>query len=168
MIIKELSEKNLNEAMNLVVNIFDSKPDDFDAPQKWLPASLHPTSKRSKDLLKPSEVNYLKYYVAIDEKSKRIIGVTGIYTLSSDEKDSAWLAYYCVDKRYRKKGYGTKLLDYIMDLAREMNKDYIKLYTSYDLDTKNAMHIYKKKCFEITQIKEGPDKEELVFMAAKL
>jgi hypothetical protein len=68
MIIKELSEKNLKEAMNLVVNIFGSKPDDFDAPQKWFPASLHPTSKRSKDTYKTYDTTFLKYYVAIDEK----------------------------------------------------------------------------------------------------
>jgi GNAT superfamily N-acetyltransferase len=102
-------------------------------------------------------------------KNKRVIGVTGIYTLSADEKDSAWLAYYCVDKRFRKKGYGTKLLDFIINLAKDMGKDYLKLYTSYNQNIKNAMNIYEKRGFKIDKIKNHPNtNQEMVFMTTKL
>ena len=167
--IQSLSKKNLKETINLIKQIFNSKDEDFDSPTKWLPASLNPDLKKSEELYKNYNTIYLKYYVGIDEKSRKIIGVTGIYTREEDEKDSAWLPWYCVHPDFRGKGYGNMLVDFSIDLAKKMNKKYLKVYTSYNLDIKDAMSMYKKKGFKIDKIENYPNtKEEMVFMSCKL
>lgn len=167
--IEPLSKSTLKEATILVTNIFGCKPDDFDSPQKWFPASLSPNTIRSKEIYKSYDTIYLRYYVGIDENSGKVIGTTGIYTVKEDEKDSAWIAWFCVDTKFRGKGYGAQLLDYTINLAKKMNKKFIKLYTSYNLDIKKAMEMYEKRGFRITEIKNHPNtNQEMVFMTAKL
>lgn len=162
-----LSKKNLKEAVALVVRIFNSKPDDFDAPQKWFPASLSPTTKKSKEIYKSYGTTYLKYYLGLEDG--KVIGTTGIYLIEEDQTDSAWVAYLCLDPAFRGKGYGAELLDFSMNLARKMGKKYMKLYTTYNLDIKKAMKLYEKRGFKITKIENHRNtNQEMVFMEAKL
>lgn len=118
--IEPLSKKTLESAIHLIVNIFGCKPEDFDHPRKWMTASLDPDKRKNKEIYKSYDTTYVKYYVAM--KNKHVVGTTGIYTRGEDEKDSAWIAWYCVDPKYRGKGYGSTLLDFTIDLARKMNK----------------------------------------------
>src|SRR3989344_7453310 len=98
LIIEPLSKKTLNDAIKLIIDLFGSKPSDFDSPEKWMPASI--AKKKDKKLFASTNCTYVKYYVGIDESSGKIIGTTGIYTQKDDEKDSAWIAWYCVDHKY--------------------------------------------------------------------
>ena len=165
-----LSKNNLNDAINLVVRLFDSKPSDFDYPGKWMNASLNPKSKKSmeaynKEILPKVKCTYVKYWVGIDKKTKKVIGTTGIYTQSDDEKDSVWVAWFCVDPIYRGRGYGSQLLDFAINKAKKMNKKFLKLYTSYNTDIKNAMLLYEKRGFQIFKKEIHPDsKEEMIYI----
>ena len=40
LIIEPLSKKTLNDAIKLIIDLFGSKPSDFDSPEKWMPASI--------------------------------------------------------------------------------------------------------------------------------
>ena len=163
--IKPLSKETVNDAIRLVINVFDSKPNDFDYPGKWMPASI--TKEKDEKLYSSTNCTYVKYYVALEDKV--VIGTTGIYTQKDDEKDSAWIAWYCVIPSHRGKGYGSQLLDFTINLARKMGKRYLKLYTSYNAEIINAMALYKKRGFIITKKEKHPDtKEEMIYMSLDL
>ena|SRR3989338_6629900 len=162
-----LTKENLDEAISLFVKIFNSKKSDFDYPGKWMPASI--AKKKDKKLFASTNCTYVKYYVGIDESSGKIIGTTGIYTQKDDEKDSAWIAWYCVDHKYRGKGYGSALLDFTISLAKKRGKNFLKLYTSYNSNIKKAMSLYKKRGFKITKVDKHTDtKEEMIYMTLDL
>ena len=124
LIIEPLSKKTLNDAIKLIIDLFGSKPSDFDSPEKWMPASI--AKKKDEKLYASTNCTYVKYYVAI--VNGKVIGTTGIYTQKDDEKDSAWIAWYCVNPIYRGKGYGSKLLDFTIDLAKKMKKRFQIMY----------------------------------------
>ncbi len=161
--IEPLSKRTLDKAITLIINVFHSKPSDLDYPGKWLPLSLKDHMDEKID--DSSVCTSCKYYLGIDEKTGEIIGITGIYTIDVDEEDSDWIAWYCVDNKYRGKGYGSKLLDYVIDLSKKRGKRYLKLYTSYNTDIEDAMALYKKRGFHITKESEHPQTgEEMIFM----
>ena len=157
--IKPLSKKTLNEAISLVIKIFGSKPSDADYPGKWMPASLE-GKERNFELYNSTKCTSVKYYVGTDEKSGKVIGVTGIYTQAGDEEDCAWITWYCVDPDYRGRGFGAQLLDFTIAKAREMGKKFLRLYTSVNEDVEKAMNLYKKRGFVETREGWHPDTQE--------
>jgi len=165
--IEQLSDKGLKDAIALIERVFDSKPSDIDYPGKWLPLSLKESIKERVDSL--NICTYLKYYLGIDEETEEIIGIIGIYSLEVDENDSDWVAWYCVDNKFKGKGYGSKLLDFVINLSRKRGKKYLKLYTSYNTDIEKAMVLYKKRGFHITKEEKHPDTgEEVVYLKLDL
>ena len=113
--IQPLSEATLEDALALLIKIFNPSLEDEDYPGIWFPASLHP--ENHKELFKKWEVKQLQYYVAT-EKGK-VIGTTGFYTLKEDENEAYWLAWFCVDKEFRGRDFGTSLLEFIIEKARK-------------------------------------------------
>ncbi|HLC63521.1 MAG TPA: GNAT family N-acetyltransferase [Candidatus Nanoarchaeia archaeon] len=145
--IQPLSEETLEEALVLLIKVFNPSQDGEDYPGIWFPASLHP--ERHKELFKKLGVKQLQYYVAV-EKGK-VIGTTGYYTLKEDEKEAYWLAWFCVDKEYRGRGVGTSLLEFIIEKARKEKKRYLRLYTSDNPDEADAQKLYDKFGFKTTK-----------------
>lgn len=101
----------------------------------------------------PNSSSYIKYLEEIDcNKSLPIdflvyyyekpIGVIGLYELNND-KDSVWLGCFGLLKEYRKKGYGKQMLNYIINIAKEYNRKYLRLYT-YEIWNEVAQNFYKK------------------------
>jgi len=163
--IKPLTKENVNEAVSLTLRIFNNKPTEFDYPGKWMPASLDP--KNNKEVYASFNVKYLKYWVAVEDD--KIVGTTGIYTIKEDEKEAAWLAWFCVDSNYRHKGIGHRLVDFIIDKAKKKHKKYLRLYTTANPAQDEARELYLKKGFKITKEEYHPDtKEKMVYMELKL
>lgn len=81
-------------------------------------------------------VDYLVYY------KLKPIGIIGLYELEKDD-ESIWLSYFGLLKKYRKKGYGKKMFDDIIELAKTYNKKYLRLYT-YEVWNSDAQNFYKK------------------------
>lgn len=81
-------------------------------------------------------VDYLVYY------KLKPIGIIGLYELKKDD-ESIWLSYFGLLKKYRKKGYGKKMFDDIIELAKTYNKKYLRLYT-YEVWNSDAQNFYKK------------------------
>ncbi len=67
--IESLSNRTLKESISLVVKTFNSKPSDIDYPGKWMPASI--SKKKNKKFFAGTECTYVKYWVGIDEESKK-------------------------------------------------------------------------------------------------
>ena len=84
-----------------------------------------------------SKINNATYYLVIEEDS--IIGITGIY---STDSENVWLGWFGVLEKYRRRGYGSKIINKFEEIAKEQGFKYVRLYTDkYDNDI--AINFYK-------------------------
>lgn len=70
------------------------------------------------------------------------VGVTGIYEIPK-YSDTVWLSWFGVKKEYRKLGYGKQILDYTIEMAKALNKKYLRLYT-FEIWNSEAQAFYKR------------------------
>ena len=70
------------------------------------------------------------------------VGVTGIYEIS-EYSDTVWLSWFGIKKEYRKLGYGKQILDYTIEMAKTLNKKYLRLYT-FEIWNSEAQVFYKR------------------------
>lgn len=101
----------------------------------------------------PNSSSYTKYLKQINSDKKvpvdylvysklNPIGIIGLYEQDGD-KTSIWLSYFGLLKQYRKKGYGKRMLNDVIELAKRYNKRYLRLYT-YEVWNSVAQGFYKK------------------------
>lgn len=101
----------------------------------------------------PNSSSYTKYLKQINSDKKvpvdylvycklNPIGIIGLYEQDGD-KTSIWLSYFGLLKQYRKKGYGKRMLNDVIELAKRYNKRYLRLYT-YEVWNSFAQGFYKK------------------------
>ena len=84
--------------------------------------------------------NYFTTYIVYLEDKP--IGVSGLYELP-EYSDTVWLNWFGLLPQYRKMGYGNKMFEFLIDEARNRNKDFLRLYTS-DLYNNDAINFYIK------------------------
>lgn len=82
---------------------------------------------------------YIGYIAYIEDIP---IGVTGIYEIP-EYSDTVWLSWFGIKKEYRKLGYGKQILDYTIEMAKAMNKRYLRLYT-FEIWNSEAQTFYKR------------------------
>ena len=81
------------------------------------------------------------------------IGVTGVYSYNEYPED-AWLGWFGILKEYRKSGFGGKVLDETIKLAKEKGYKNFRLYT--DEYATSAHKLYESR----NMIKEVYDRED--------
>lgn len=59
-----------------------------------------------------------------------MLGTVGLYSLRKDSGKAVWLNWYCVSPQARGQGVGGRLLDFVIDRARESGARFLRLYTS--------------------------------------
>ena len=79
------------------------------------------------------------YYLV--KENDEIIGISGIY-VEPFETETAWLGWYGVRKEHRKKGYGTKVLEKTIEIAKELGYKHFRLYT--DVVNPDAHRLYDR------------------------
>jgi N-acetylglutamate synthase-like GNAT family acetyltransferase len=72
----------------------------------------------------------LEYFVLTKEDV--VIGLTGIYSYLTDNDDVSWIAWTCVDNDLQGEGFGTRMIEFIINMAKEKGKKYLKVYTDVD------------------------------------
>ena len=82
---------------------------------------------------------YIGYIAYMGDKP---IGVTGIYEIP-EYVDTVWVSWIGLKKEYRKLGYGKQLLDYTIEMAKTLNKKYLRLY-SFEIWNSEAQAFYKR------------------------
>lgn len=82
---------------------------------------------------------YIGYIAYIEDIP---IGVSGIYEIP-EYSDTVWLSWFGIKKEYRKLGYGKQILDYTIEMAKAMNKRYLRLYT-FEIWNSEAQAFYKR------------------------
>lgn len=88
--------------------------------------------------------------VYLDEEP---IGVTGIYSYN-EYPDDAWLGWFGILEKYRKYGYGGKVLDMTINIAKEKGYKTFRLYT--DEYATSAHKLYESRGL----VKELYDRED--------
>ncbi len=155
-IIEPLSYKTLKEAENLRDSIFRDDLEDIE--RDLLLASLNTT--RYKKVCEENEVVSISYWVAKDIASKKVVGLTGVYTEADDE---CWLGWFCIDEYYRGKEFGKRLLEFSIDQAKKMEKKYLHVYTYQASRFERAINMYQKYRFEQYKITDSKYKRNLYF-----
>jgi len=156
--IEKLSINTLNEAETLRNKIFlqiDKKE------QKTLQASID--KEALSYVLKDNDIKDMQYWVAKDKENSQIIAMTGLYTELEDDEDSCWLGWFCLDKRYRGKGFGKELLNFSIEQAKSLSKRYLHLYTYDSKEYQVAINMYKSYGFKEYFIKDTRYKRDMYF-----
>lgn len=124
----ELNKKYLSDAIKLQKRLFPLESGKADL-------TLGANGKTAENQ------SLLKYWLA--QKGSEIIGIVGIYAYKDYPKD-AWLGWFGVDEKYRKKGIGGALFDFAVQKAKELKFQSLRLYTD-DQDNADAVLFYEKK-----------------------
>ncbi len=82
---------------------------------------------------------YIGYIAYIEDIP---VGVTGIYEIP-EYSDTVWLSWFGLKEEYRKLGYGKQILDYTIEIAKTLNKKYLRLYT-FEMWNNEAQAFYKR------------------------
>ncbi len=88
--------------------------------------------------------NTIEYVV---EENNKVIGYFIIRRVLDIVKNINYfyLEYVCISKDYQNKGFGSKIIEFVLQKAKEENITYIELTSSYE--RKAAHHLYEKYDF---------------------
>ena len=149
-----LNERYLNEAEKLIEKIFQPTEEE----KLTLRSSIYP--EKYKDYLQKHGFIELKYFVLVE--NDKVIGLTGLYAYN---EKSYWLGWFCVDEKYRNKGFGKKLLDFAIYKAQ--TKKFLYLYTENSKKFQKARKLYEKYGFELYKQEDKYFYYKLVFLKHK-
>lgn len=98
----------------------------------------------TKELNQNKTYRLLVYYILL--KGKDIIAMIGLYSPKIHPKKIAWAAFFGVDKKYRNKGLGSKLLKWIERKAKNHGFKYL-----YVISEHQSQLFYRKNRFKYSR-----------------
>ena len=98
--------------------------------------------------------DFLDLWGAVDQQTERLVGTTGLYTYTRDKAEAVSLAWFCVDPDVRRRGIGSRLLDFTIQEARSTGRQYLRLYTSDRPNEAAAQLLYESRGLEIVAKKK--------------
>lgn len=139
-----LVTETLDQAVRLVTTVFPPEYEEESSTDE-LQASLDPATHR--EFLVRSGITTVRYWTAM--RGKKLVGIIGLYTCEKDEQEADWLGWFCVAESSRKRGIGTKLLLFAIELAKRRGKLFLRLYTTDDADELDAHRLYERYGFKV-------------------
>lgn len=82
---------------------------------------------------------YISYIAYFENKP---VGVIGLYEIP-EYPDTAWLSWFGLKKEYRKMGFEKQMLDFIIEVAKNNHRKFLRLYT-FEIWNKEAQKFYQK------------------------
>lgn len=140
--IKPLSKENLVAAQDLLRLVFTDK-EEADGGCHYFAVSLNPYRE-----------SYFEYWVL--DVGGKIVGTTGLYYDDTTPND-LWLGWFCVHPDFRRKGYGTMLLQFSIQKARQAKATRLRLWTTNAPDTAVATELYRHWCFTLDSVEPMAD-----------
>ena len=141
----------LFDAEELVMEVFSIK----DRKKLFLSASV----KQDIFAFKNAGIESASYWCYI--KEGKLIGITGIYTLIGDEIGRCWLGWFCVDRRFRKNGYGKRMLEWSEEKAINMGKKVLSLYSYRYKKYQKALSLYESSGYTVMQKESSKYKRKI-------
>ncbi len=144
-----LEDNRIREAARLVARVF---PGQSLTERLTFPAwrrRHRPAVRRFLRMAGIAEI--LGFWVAVDDG--RIIGTTGLYTMTRDEGEAIWLAWFCVDPAARGRGVGKALMERSLEEACKQGKSLFRLYTSDVPNEAKAQFLYERYGFRVVRKK---------------
>jgi ribosomal protein S18 acetylase RimI-like enzyme len=100
--------------------------------------------------------DFLEFWGAIDQQTGTLLGTTGLYQYNCDVKEAVWLAWFCVHPDVRRRGIGSRLLDFSIEEAKRTGLQYLRLYTSNRPNEAAAQILYESRGLKVTRKKWRP------------
>ncbi len=151
-----LSKENIEETIKLAHKIFPLDAASDNPLERGFRKSLS-NEANLKSWKGPEHVlARLNYWVLLDEKTDKVIGVTGLYGFKEFPKE-VWLAWFCLDPEARGQGLGRKLLEWTMNKAKEEGYSIFKLYTSSDPNEAAAQKLYESVGLKIVKTEKDSE-----------
>lgn len=89
-------------------------------------------------------ISKLQYFVMMD--GNRPVGVSGMYSLKGEENE-AWVGWLGVAEDAQGRGYGKKVLEHVVGLARSQGCDTLRLWSENYPEFETAHSMYYKRGF---------------------
>ena len=152
--IEHLERSRLAEARKLVWRCF---------PRQTLPERLsfwaianHRSPHMRRLMAWAGVADFLDFWGAIDQQTGRLLGTTGLYQYTCDAAEAVWLAWFCVAPEVRRRGIGSRLLDFSIAEAKRTGLQYLRLYTSDRKVEAAAQFLYESRGLEVVARKWRP------------
>lgn len=100
--------------------------------------------------------DFLEFWGAIDQQTGKLLGTTGLYQYTRDAAEAVWLAWFCVAPEERRRGIGSRLLDFSIEQAKLTGLPYLRLYTSDMPNEAAAQILYESRGLKVTAKKWRP------------
>jgi len=145
--IERLERNRLREARKLVWRCFPWQTP-LERLSFWAIANRHsPIMRRMMAWV--GMAGFLDFWGAIDPQTGALLGITGLYQYTRDATEAVWLAWFCVDPEVRRRGIGSRLLDFSIEQAKRTGRKYLRLYTSDMSNEAAAQILYESRGLEI-------------------
>jgi len=88
------------------------------------------------------------FWLALNDEGA-VLGTVGLYRYRKDSDEAVWLSWYCASPEARGQGVGARLLDFVIDKAKESGARYLRLYTGDDAIMAKAQDVYESRGLQV-------------------
>lgn len=130
---ERLSATTLNAAIAVANKAFPHDRYNLECPEIEYRAALEP--KRYRTELRQLGLDAQQHWIV--RSSDDIVGITGLQHKTGEHPSDRWLGWFCVEENARGYGVGKYVLNWTMNVARNMGCRTLRLWTT---DTPNEAH----------------------------
>jgi GNAT superfamily N-acetyltransferase len=152
--IEHLDHERLGEAHKLVRRCFP-RQSRLERLSFWAIA-YHTSPLMRRMMAWVGVADFRDFWGAIDRQTGRLLGTTGLYQYTRDAAEAVWLAWFCVAPEARRKGIGSRLLDFSIEEAKRTGFQYLRLYTSDMPNEAAAQLLYESRGLKVFAKKWRP------------
>jgi GNAT superfamily N-acetyltransferase len=140
--IEELRTAELDETRRVIAELFPWE----DEHQTALAAALHPESHTG--FLSARRLERVRFWTA--RFDNRVVGVAGLYDYQGMAAET-WLSWLGLLPVMRGHGHGARLLDWIINAARQEGRGVLRLWTTDEEEYGAATKLYLKRGFVVEE-----------------
>ena len=128
-----------------------------------LQAEIFPNEKSPKQIVTGIKTGNPKNFIAYSNGEP--VGIVGYY-FSKECPDHVLINWYGVLKQFRRKGYGVKIINWLIKTCKKLNYKYLTTYTDLK-ENKAAILLYKKMGFEVVNYCNAKDLQRIKDLGIK-
>ncbi len=146
--IEPLSGTVVDEARRVIAELFPWE----DEHQTALQAALEPDAFG--EFLVTRRLSRVRFWTASFDS--RIVGIAGLYDYR-DMPTETWLSWFGLLPVMRGHGNGARLLDWVINVAREEGREVLRLWTTDEEEYRSAIRLYERRGFSSEEYPVLPD-----------